>query len=102
MLIIGNILMLQMRNSVVSSNKSFTALKFVIIDGVVSGKISAVVYVSVNWMISNGILIIDIVIFSEQAKIIVVKKLRNDLAIKIFGSSVIFSFIVSKISVSLA
>lgn len=54
-----------MCNLVVSSNKLFTVLKFVIIDGVVSGKISVVVYVSVNWMISNGILIIDIVIFSE-------------------------------------
>lgn len=54
-----------MCNLVVSSNKLFMVLKFVIIDGVVSGNISVVVYVSVNWMISNGILIIDIVIFSE-------------------------------------
>lgn len=101
MLIIGNILMLQMCNLVVSSNKLFMVLKFVIIDGVVSGKISVVVYVSVNWMISNGILIIDIVIFSEQVKIIVVKKLRNDLVIKIFGLLVIFLFIVLKILVLL-
>ncbi len=93
MLTTGNILMPQMRNPVASSNKPPTALKSAIIDGVVSGKISAAAHASVNWMISNGILITDTAIPSEQAKIIAVKKSRNDLAIKILGSPVIPSFI---------
>lgn len=97
MLTTGNILMPQMRNPVASSNKPPTALKSAIIDGVVSGKISAAAHASVNWMISNGILITDTVIPSEQAKIIAVKKSRNDLAIKILGSPVIPSFIAPKI-----
>ena len=59
MLTTGNILMPQMRNPVASSNKPPTALKSAIIDGVVSGKISAAAHASVNWMISNGILITD-------------------------------------------
>ncbi len=54
MLTTGNILMPQMRNPVASSNKPPTALKSAIIDGVVSGKISAAAHASVNWMISNG------------------------------------------------
>ena len=83
MLTTGNILMPQMRNPVASSNKPPTALKSAIIDGVVSGNISAAAHASVNWMISNGILITDTAIPSEQAKIIAVKKSRNDLAIKI-------------------
>ena len=70
MLTTGNILMPQMRNPVASSNKPPTALKSAIIDGVVSGKISAAAHASVNWMISNGILITDTAIPSEQAKII--------------------------------
>lgn len=89
MLTTGNILMPQMRNPVASSNKPPTALKSAIIDGVVSGNISAAAHASVNWMISNGILITDTAIPSEQAKIIAVKKSRNDLAIKILGSPVI-------------
>lgn len=93
MLTTGNILMPQMRNPVASSNKPPTALKSAIIDGVVSGNISAAAHASVNWMISNGILITDTAIPSEQAKIIAVKKSRNDLAIKILGSPVIPSFI---------
>ncbi len=56
MLTTGNILMPQMRNPVASSNKPPTALKSAIIDGVVSGNISAAAHASVNWMISNGIL----------------------------------------------
>ncbi len=83
----------QMRNPVASSNKPPTALKSAIIDGVVSGNISAAAHASVNWMISNGMLITDTAIPSEQAKIIAVKKSRNDLAIKILGSPVIPSFI---------
>lgn len=59
MLTTGNILMPQMRNPVASSNKPPTALKSAIIDGVVSGNISAAAHASVNWMISNGILITD-------------------------------------------
>ena len=70
MLTTGNILMPQMRNPVVSSNKPPTALKSAIIDGVVSGNISAAAHASVNWMISNGMLITDTAIPSEQAKII--------------------------------
>ncbi|SJJ87988.1 Uncharacterised protein [Shigella sonnei] len=93
MLTTGNILMPQMRNPVASSNKPPTALKSAIIDGVVSGNISAAAHASVSWMISNGILITDTAIPSEQAKIIAVKKSRNDLAIKILGSPVIPSFI---------
>ena len=77
MLTTGNILMPQMRNPVASSNKPPTALKSAIIDGVVSGNISAAAHASVNWMISNGILITDTAIPSEQAKIIAVKKSRN-------------------------
>lgn len=96
MLTTGNILIPQMRNPVASSNKPPTALKSAIIDGVVSGKISAAAHASVNWMISNGILITDTAIPSEQAKIIAVKKSRNDLAIKILGSPVIPSFIAPK------
>ena len=82
MLTTGNILMPQMRNPVASSNKPPTALKSAIIDGVVSGNISAAAHASVNWMISNGILITDTAIPSEQAKIIAVKKSRNDLAMR--------------------
>ncbi len=89
MLTTGNILIPQMRNPVASSNKPPTALKSAIIDGVVSGNISAAAHASVNWMISNGMLITDTAIPSEQAKIIAVKKSRNDLAIKILGSPVI-------------
>ena len=70
MLTTGNILMPQMRNPVASSNKPPTALKSAIIDGVVSGNISAAAHASVNWMISNGMLITDTAIPSEQAKII--------------------------------
>ena len=51
MLTTGNILMPQMRNPVASSNKPPTALKSAIIDGVVSGNISAAAHASVNWMI---------------------------------------------------
>lgn len=102
MLTTGNILMPQMRNPVASSNKPPTALKSAIIDGVVSGNISAAAHASVNWMISNGMLITDTAIPSEQAKIIAVKKSRNDLAIKILGSPVIPSFIAPKIPVPLA
>ncbi len=102
MLTTGNILMPQMRNPVASSNKPPTALKSAIIDGVVSGNISAAAHASVNWMISNGILITDTAIPSEQAKIIAVKKSRNDLAIKILGSPVIPSFIAPKSPVPLA
>ena len=103
MLTTGNILMPQMRNPVASSNKPPTALKSAIIDGVVSGNISAAAHeTSVSWMISNGILITDTAIPNEQAKIIAVKKSRNDLAIKILGSPVIPSFIAPKIPVPLA
>ena len=70
MLTTGNILMPQMRNPVAISNKPPTALKSAIIDGVVSGNISAAAHASVNWMISNGMLITDTAIPSEQAKII--------------------------------
>ena len=70
MLTTGNILMPQMRNPVASSNKPPTALKSAIIDGVVSGNISAAAHASVNWMISNGMLITDTAIPNEQAKII--------------------------------
>ena len=72
MLTTGNILIPQMRNPVASSNKPPTALKSAIIDGVVSGNISAAAHASVNWMISNGMLITDTAIPSEQAKIIAV------------------------------
>ena len=67
MLTTGNILMPQMRNPVASSNKPPTALKSAIIDGVVSGNISAAAHASVNWMISNGILITDTAIPSGFA-----------------------------------
>ena len=49
-----------------------------------------------------GCHIIRFAIPNEQAKIIAVKKSRNDLAIKILGSPVIPSFIAPKIPVPLA
>ncbi len=102
MLTTGNILIPQMRNPVASGNKPPTALKSAIIDGVVSGNISAAAHASVNWMISNGMLITDTAIPSEQAKIIAVKKSKNDLAIKILGSPVIRFVHRPKIPVPLA
>ena len=103
MLTTGNILMPQMRNPVASSSKPPTALKSAIIDGVVSGNISAAAHASVNWMISNEMPHHSHRnTHSEQAKIIAVKKSRNDLAIKILALPVIPSFIAPKIPVPLA
>lgn len=85
----ANILMPQIRKPVASSNRPPTALKSAIIAGVVRGKISAAQVASVSWIASIGMQMADTAIPSEQAKMMAVKKSKNDLAIKIFGSPVI-------------
>lgn len=92
----------QIRKPVASSNRPPTALKSAIIAGVVRGKISAAQVASVNWIASIGMQMADTTIPNEQAKMMAVKKSKNDLAIKIFGSPVIPSCIAPKIPVPLA
>ena len=98
----ANILIPQIRKPVASNSKPPTALKSAIMAGVVKGKISAAQAASVSWIASIGTQMADTAIPSEQAKMIAVKKSRNDFAIKIFGSPVIPSCIAPKIPVPLA
>ncbi len=98
----ANILIPQIRRPVANSNRPPTAVKSAIIAGVVSGRIIKAQKASVSWMTSIGTLMAQTAKPSEQAKIMAVKKSRNDLAMSMVGSPVIPSCIEPKIPVPLA